>query len=219
MNRLLVLLLMCLPIVSFSQTSEKYNSEYENFYRAEELFEKEQYGAARIEFRNFINGFPKPNDPMYLKALYYEGLSALELFNNDAVPLLEDFNKNYPESIYKNEIYFRLGKYFYQKKDYRDALVWFNKLRDQDVEVEQREEYYFKLGYANFQEENLVAARSAFHEVKEGVTQYAAPGLYYYSHIAYLDKSYQTALDGLIKLQNDDNFKTVVPYYIAQLYR
>ncbi|MFN5846675.1 MAG: tetratricopeptide repeat protein [Flavobacteriia bacterium] len=218
MNRLLVLLLMCLPIVSFSQTSEKYNSEYENFYRAEELFEKEQYGAARIEFRNFINGFPKPNDPMYLKALYYEGLSALELFNNDAVPLLEDFNKNYPESIYKNEIYFRLGKYFYQKKDYRDALVWFNKLRDQDVEVEQREEYYFKLGYANFQEENLVAARSAFHEVKEGVTQYAAPGLYYYSHIAYLDKSYQTALDGFIKLQNDDNFKNVVPYYIAQIY-
>ena len=96
MNRLLVLILMCLPIISFSQTSEKYNSDYENFYRAEELFEKEQYAAARIEFRNFINGYAKPNDPMYVKALYYEGLSALELYNNDAVPLLEDFNRNYP---------------------------------------------------------------------------------------------------------------------------
>jgi TolA-binding protein len=53
---------------------------------------------------------------MYLKALYYEGLSALELFNNDAIPLLEDFNRNYPESVFKQDIHYRLGKYFYQKK-------------------------------------------------------------------------------------------------------
>lgn len=209
---------MCLPILSFSQTSEKYNSEYENFYRGEELFVKEQFAAARIEFRNFVNGFNKPNDPMYVKALYYEGISALELFNNDAIPLLEDFNRNYPESIFKHVIYFRLGKYFYQKKDYKEALVWFNKLRVQDVESEDQEEFYFKIGYANFQEENFVAARSAFHEVKDGVSQYASPALYYYSHIAYMDKSYQTALDGFLKLQSDENFSKLVPYYIAQIY-
>lgn len=219
MNRFLVfILVMCLNFFSIGQSTEKYNSEYENFYRAEELFEKEQYGAARIEFRNFINGFNKPNDPMYIKAMYYEGLSALELFNNDAVPLLEDFNRNYPESIYKHQIHFRLGKYFYQKKDYKEALVWFNQVKASDVEDEDKEEYYFKSGYSNFQEKNYVEARSAFHEVKDGVTQYAAPGLYYYSHIAYMDKSYQTALDGFLKLQTNESFSSVVPYYIAQIY-
>ncbi len=111
MNRFLVFIWMCLPVISFAQTSEKYNSEYENYYRAEELYAKEQFAAARIEFRNFLNGYKKANDPMYVKALYYEGLSALELYNNDAVTLLTDFNKNYPESIFKNTIYFRLGKY------------------------------------------------------------------------------------------------------------
>lgn len=209
---------MCLHFFSYSQTSEKYSSEYENFYRAEELFAKEQYAAARIEFRNFITGFNKPNDPMYIKALYYEGISALELFNNDAITLLEDFNRNYPESIFKYVIYFKLGKYFYQKKDYQEALVWLNKLKPQDVEEDEREEYYFKIGYANFQEKNYVAARSAFHEVKNGITQYASPALYYYSHIAYMDKSYQIALDGFLKLQSDENFAKVVPYYIAQIY-
>lgn len=218
MNRFLVFILMCLHFFSYSQTSEKYSSEYENFYRAEELFAKEQYAAARIEFRNFITGFNKPNDPMYIKALYYEGISALELFNNDAITLLEDFNRNYPESIFKYVIYFKLGKYFYQKKDYQEALVWLNKLKPQDVEEDEREEYYFKIGYANFQEKNYVAARSAFHEVKNGITQYASPALYYYSHIAYMDKSYQIALDGFLKLQSDENFAKVVPYYIAQIY-
>ena len=61
-------------------------------------------------------------------------------------------------------------------------------------------------------------ARSAFHEVKDGVSQYAAPGLYYYSHIAYMDKSYQTALDGFLKLQTNESFSSGVPYYIAQIY-
>ena len=218
MNKFLVAILVCLHYFSFSQTSEKYNSEYENYYRGEELFAKEQYAAARIEFRNFITVFKKSNDPMYIKALYYEGLSALELFNNDAIPLLEDFNRNYPESIFKNEIHYRLGKYFYQKKDFKEALVWFNQLKIQDVEEDNKEEFYFKVGYSNFQEKNFIAARSAFHEVKEGASQYAAPALYYYSHIAYTDKSYQTALDGFLKLQSDPQFASVVPYYIAQIY-
>jgi TolA-binding protein len=218
MNKFLVAILVCLHYFSFSQTSEKYNSEYENYYRGEELFAKEQYAAARIEFRNFITVYKKSNDPMYIKALYYEGLSALELFNNDAIPLLEDFNRNYPESIFKNEIHYRLGKYFYQKKDFKEALVWFNQLKIQDVEEDNKEEFYFKVGYSNFQEKNFIAARSAFHEVKEGASQYAAPALYYYSHIAYTDKSYQTALDGFLKLQSDPQFASVVPYYIAQIY-
>ena len=218
MKRFLVFLLIFLHSFTYSQTSEKYNSEYENFYRGEELFAKEQYAAARIEFRRFADGFNKPNDPMFIKALYYEGLSALELFNNDAVKLLEDFNKNYPESIFKKDIFFRLGKYFYQKKEYGEALVWLDKLKVQDVEPENKEEFYFKIGYANFQENKLPPAKSAFYEVRNGTTQYAAPALYYYSHISYMDKSYQTALEGFLKLQTDENFSKVVPYYITQIY-
>ena len=97
-------------------------------------------------------------------------------------------------------------------------MVWFNQLKASDVEPEDKEEYLFKIGYSNFQEKNYVEARSAFYEVKDGVSQYAGPGLYYYSHIAYMDKSYQTALDGFLKLQTNESFASVVPYYIAQIY-
>ena len=218
MNRLLVVLFLCISSFSFSQSSEKYNSDYANFFRAEELYQKKQFGAARKEFRNFLNGFPQPTDPMYIKALYYEGVSALELFNNDAVALLESFNRNYPESIYKKDVYFRLGKYYYQKKDYEEVLVWFNKLSASDVASENQDEFYFKLGYANFQEGNMEQARSAFYEVKDGVSQYASPSLYYFSHIEYSAGSYQSALEGFKKLENDEQFGRVVPYYILQIY-
>ena len=126
MNKFLIFLAVMYSFVVFSQTSEKYNSDYENYYRAEQLFEKEQYGAARYEFRAFMDVFNKPNDPMYVKAAYYEAVSALELYNNDAVPLLMTFNVNYPESIYKKGIQFKLGKFYYHKKKYDLQYKWFH---------------------------------------------------------------------------------------------
>jgi tetratricopeptide (TPR) repeat protein len=210
------LLLSCSSV--WAQTSDKYNSIYAPFYRAEELFLKEQYAAARKEFHDFTVGFEQKNDPYYVKARYYEGLSALELYQNDGVKLLEEFNRNYPESIYKNLIFFRLGKYFYQKKKYEDVVYWFDQLAASDVEDDDREEFYFKLGYAHFDLNNMVTARSAFHEVKDSPSQYGPPSLYYYSHIAYLFSSYQTALDGFEKLRTDPKFSVIAPYYIAQIY-
>ncbi|MDB3906062.1 tetratricopeptide repeat protein [Crocinitomicaceae bacterium] len=218
MNKLLFIAILFLSCQAYAQTSEKYNSEYANFYRAEELFEKEQYGAARKEFRIFMDGFPEVNDPMYIKASYYEAISALNLYNNDAERLLLTFLKNYPESIYRTDIYFRLGKHYYYRKKWDDALAWFNKLSIQDVPEENRDEFYFKLGYANFKEDNIEAARNAFVEIKDGDSKYSAPALYYYSHIAYQNENYQLALEGFLKLEDHESFGKLVPYYIAQIY-
>lgn len=218
MSRYILFIVFALSTTVYGQTSEKYNSQYAEFYRGEELFEKEQYGAARKTFRTFLDGFDLENDPFYVKASYYEAISALELYNNDAITLLENFNKKYPESIYKKDIYFRLGKFHFYKKKYEDAIVWFNKLSKADIEDEDLEEFYFKLGYSYFKEEQLNNARDAFYEAKDGSTQYAKPSLYYYSHIAYQYRQYETALEGFLKLEEDEKFGKVVVYYIAQIY-
>ncbi len=218
MSRYLLFMVLAMYTTVYGQSSEKYNSQYAEFYRGEELFQKEQYGAARLTFRTFLNGFDQKNDPYYVKASYYEAVSALELYNNDAITLLEAFNKNYPESIYKKDIYYRLAKFHFYKKDYEEALVWFNKLSGSDIEEEDREEFYFKLGYSYFKTDQLNPARDAFFEAKDGSSQYAQPSLYYYSHIAYQNRQYETALEGFLKLEQDEKFGDVVVYYIAQIY-
>lgn len=218
MKKILPIIVFLISLSAFGQSSEKYNSDYENFYRAEELFMKEQYVAARVEFRSFMDTYNKPNDPMYVKAAYYEGVSALELYNNDAIKLLLQFNKDYPESIYKMDIYFRLAKYYYGKRKYEDAIEWFNKLSISDVEAENRDEFYFKLGHSYFEEERFDEARNVFYEIKDGDSQYANPALYYYSYIAYQNESYETALEGFLKLESDEKFAKIAPYYIAQIY-
>lgn len=214
----LIYLLVVFPVFVFSQTSGKYKSEYVRFYKAEELFQKEHYASARIEFRTFIQEQKDIRDPQVIKAFYYEGISALEMFNNDAIDLLLTFNKNYPENIYRNSIYFKIGKFYYQKKEFKEAISWLNQVNVTAVDSKDKDEYFFKLGYANFQEKKYTNARSAFSEMKDGTSAYAGPGLYYFSHIAYIDKAYQSALDGFLKLQTNASFAKVVPYYIAQIY-
>jgi anthranilate synthase component 1 len=58
------------------------------------------------------------HDPFLIKAHYYEGMSALQLYNNDAIPLLETFNKTYPENNYRTEIAVGIGAYHFKNEDY-----------------------------------------------------------------------------------------------------
>ncbi|MBW7868039.1 MAG: tetratricopeptide repeat protein [Brumimicrobium sp.] len=209
---------MIFSFLAWGQASDRYKGEYANFYRGEELYEKAQYGAAREVFSEFTKSFQDVQDPMYVKARYYEGMAALELFNGDAIKLLMEFNNEYPESIYKNTIFFKIGENYYQSKKYKDAKEWLDKTDPKELDTAQLATYHFKLGYANFQLEDYASARNEFYEIKDGKSNYSDPALYYYSHIAYKNKAYQEALDGFLKLQNNSAFQKEVGYYIVQIY-
>ncbi|RFC53602.1 tetratricopeptide repeat protein [Brumimicrobium aurantiacum] len=204
--------------LGWGQSTKEYSGEYADFYRAEELFEKEQYSAAREVFSTFLKDFEDTQDPQYIKAKYYVGLSALELYNTDAVKILMEFNNEYPESIYKNDIFFKIGEHFYQRKKYKDAREWLDKTDPTAIDTALLTAYRFKLGYSNFQLEDYSAARNEFFDIKDGNSNYSAPALYYYSHIAYMNKTYQEALDGFLKLRENPTFKDEVSYYLTQIY-
>ena len=213
---LLLSLLFC--TIGQSQTSEKYNSKYAGFYRAEELYDKQKYSAAQEEYEMFMETITDINDPFYVKARYYHALSALNLYHPDSEKLLLTFISDYPETVHRDRIYFELGKHYYTRKRYEETIAWFNKIDRFDIEEDLKPEYYFKLGYAYFAEDDLKASRNAFHEILTVESSYQNPALYYYSHIAYLEKNYQVALEGFEKLKSDPSFKETVPYYITQIY-
>lgn len=218
MARGLLFSLLLLAGTLRAQTSAKYYNVDAIYYRGEDLYAKEMYGSAREVFHEYALKSTNRNAPLHIKARYYEAVSALELFNNDAVRLLKTFLEDYPETIYRKTIYFKLGNYYFQKKEYPETIVWLSKLAKPDVEEEKRPEFFFKLGYSYYQEGNMKAARDAFVEVKDTQSPYASPATYYFAHISYQEKAYQTALEHFKKLLDDGKFKEIVPYYIAQIY-
>lgn len=219
MKQIGLILLLFFSVQSlFAQQSDRYTGDYTRYHTAEDLYEKQKYSAAQQEFNLFMNELADANDPFYIKAKYYHALCALYLFHADAEKLLLGFLAEYPESIYRMDIYFELGKHYYRKRDYKKTISWLSKVDPYELKDEQKGEYYFKLGYANFQEDDYKAARNAFYEIINADTEYYGPALYYYSHIAYTEKSYQTALEGFLKLEHEPSFVETVPYYIAQIY-
>ncbi len=206
------------PLSLFSQQTEKYSSIYETYFNAEELFSHQQYGAAKKEFKDFINSCENPNDPLYQKAMYYVGISSLELYNGDAIELLMQYNKLYPENIYKKRINFKIGRNFFHDGRYDDAQEWFQKITARDLDSGYREEYQFKLGYAALQNSNKELALEAFRENLNGSSQYAAPSMYFFAHLCYERGSYQLALEQFLLLEKNVNYCGIVPYYVVQIY-
>ena len=206
------------PIFVFSQKTEKYNSLYDSYFKAEELYSHLQFGSAKKEFRDFVNACANPNDPLYQKALYYEGISALELYNGDAIPLLMEYNKLYPENIHRSLISFKIGRYFFYDETYDEAQIWFEKISASDLDSSYREEYYFKLGYSALQNENKELAIEIFRENVNGKSQYASPSKYFFAHLCYERGSYQLALEQFLELEKNTNYCGIVPYYVVQIY-
>jgi len=211
------ILIFFISLTASAQLTDKYDSDYARFYKAEDLFEKSKFSAAQEEYKMFMHEVDEKNHPYFVKAKFYNALCALYLYHQNAEQLLLGFLKEYPESIYQQKIYFELGRYYYRKKKYEKTIDWLSKVEVYDLDGEAKSEYYFKLGYAHFREENPKAARDAFFEVINVESQYQDPALYYYSHIAYSEKNYQVALDGFKKLAKNPNFEKSAPAYIAQI--
>ncbi|UKN00998.1 tetratricopeptide repeat protein [Paracrocinitomix mangrovi] len=217
MLRSILILLLFVSFSATAQLTDKYTSDYANFYRAEELFEKDKFSAAQEEFKTFMNDFNEPNHAYFIKARFYHALCALYLYHANAEQLLLSFLADYPESIYRQKVYFELGRYYFRKNKFDKVIEWLSQVDPLDLEEDQLPEYYFKLGYAHFRKNEPKAARDAFYEIINVESQYQHPALYYYSHIAYSEKNYQVALEGFRKLEEDPAFKKTVPPYIAQI--
>jgi TolA-binding protein len=188
-----------------------------DFTRAMELFNKEKYPAAIRLFDSFINDKNNTNVLEVNEAEYFRSLASLNLFNPDAEYRMITFIRTHSESPRINEAYLALGDYFYQNKTYRKAVTYYEQVNRQELTPEKLPEYFFRLGYSLYIRGDKPRALLMFSEIKDIDTEYTPPALYYFSHIAYEQKMYQTAMDGFSRLKDDETFGSVIPFYIVQV--
>ncbi len=202
----------------FSQKSEFDKNIDSNFQRATELFENNKFAAARKFFTAYIEENTSTLSSKKSMAEYYQVLCAIELNHSDASILAYRFIANNPENPLINQIYFRLGNFEYNAKHYKPATEHFIKVNKDNLKSDEKNEYLFKLGYCYYMTNYIDESRNLLFEVKDLDNRFSPAALYYYSHIAYLQKNYETALEGFLKLQTDETFSKLVPYYISQCY-
>lgn len=191
--------------------------EYSDYRDALDLYDKAKYSAAQNKFGLVLDQIRK-DDEIYINAEYYFAICALKLSHPDAEFLLQRFIINNPESPQVRTVYFNLAKHYFDRKSFRKSLEYFDAVDVFDLTSDEKAEYYFKSGYAHFSLNDFEKAAAKFFEIKDKESAYRMPALYYYSHIAYQNSKYETALEGFLILQKDENFKQISPYYITQIY-
>jgi TolA-binding protein len=215
---LLGLISLTIVVQLNAQKSLMYTMPDQDFKTAMELYEKQKYATARQFFQKVAENPSSDRTGMRADAEYYASLCALELYNPDAEYLLNAFITKNSENSKANDAYFYMARFQYNNKKFKKAVEWFEKVDVARLSTDQSAEYHFELGYSYFQEENYEKARLQFFAIKDIDTKYTAPALYYYSHIAYIQKNYETALDGFLRLRDNETFAPIVPYYISQIY-
>lgn len=214
----LIIILLASFARGHAQQSYYQLSKDDDFRHAMDLFEKEKYATAQQFFESAMEKYRSSNSELAVQAEYYDAMCAVRLFNDDAEYLTFKFIADNPESPLVNMANFNLAGYFYARKRWYDAIKYYKKVDVDKLDKEQMGELYFKLGYAYFTMKKYDKAKPAFYEIKDIDTKYSPPALYYYSHIHYVEGDYQTALNGMLRLEKDKTFGPIAPYYIVQIY-
>lgn len=210
-----LLLVFIIPVMSqVPFTGKEISSE---FNRGLELFNKEKYPAAIRLFDSYVAKGNENNQYEVAEAEYFSALAALKLFNPDAEYRMNRYILTHPESHRINQARLAMGDYFYQNKNYRKAVIYYELANRQELEGEELAQYFFRLGYSLYFNGDKPRALLMFSEIKDIDTDYTPPAIYYFSHIAYEQKMYHTAMDGFERLKDDETFGSVVPFYIVQV--
>ncbi|MBK8498561.1 MAG: tetratricopeptide repeat protein [Flavobacteriales bacterium] len=209
------LLLIAAPVLA--QRPAHYDHSNADLANAMDLYGKAKYGAAQHEFEGVVRRITDRHDATRVEAEFYSALCAVRLFNDDAGYRLHAFMDEHPEDLHVPAIRFELFRHAFAQRKWKEAIDWSGQVDRLALSPDETEEYRFKRGYAYFQEGDREKALGEFSQVTGTEGLYGAPSLYYASHIHYEKGNHETALTGFRKLESDENFKKVVPAYIAEL--
>jgi TolA-binding protein len=200
---------------------------YRTFHTASDLLERGLYVAASQQYRLVMESKLKTtNQPQFESELsllkenaqYYVALCALELGNDDAESLFLKFIHEHPENPLAKLAYYQIGRSYSKQGNFKEALVWFDKITPGQLSGSENTEYKFRKGYAYFEINDYTNAQLLFSEVKTRRSQFTDDATYYFAYIAYLNKDYHLALVNFEKLKNSKKYESSYPYYITAVY-
>ena len=199
----------------------------QNYQTGLELLQNEKYVAAAQQFK-MVEQFRSKASTQQLSnaelsiikenAKFYTAVCAIELGNDDAESLFEEFIREYPLNPNTKLAYFHMGRAYFGQKNYQKALDWFNQADPSSLSQKQRVEYQFKQGYAYFELNNIEKAEPLFEEVKKVESPFKESATYYFAYINYLNREYKTALANFEKLKGSSTYEASYPYYITSMY-
>jgi TolA-binding protein len=212
-----------LSISSLAQQTRFYTDPEEKFKEAKEYFQKGQYSLAYPllrELRQSVRETDKANLPVTVQEInYYTIVCALkqnEERAEDEASEYIDIEKNTARVEMMN---YHLGEYYFRTEKFADAARRYEQTNIANLSNEEISDMKFHQGYSYFTLQRFREAKPLFNSIRtiKDDPNYIDAN-YYYGFLAFRDAQYSDALESFKIVENEKNYGTVVPYYIAQIY-
>lgn len=217
------LVTVMLSVILYAQPTNYITDPEKKYKEVKDYFEREQYALAYPLIKELKSTYPAntATDHTYLNddIEFYYIVCELKLLQpagkEDAVDYIATVN-NQP----RNELMsFYLAHYFFLQDDYNNAIKYFDLAGYENLSNEQIADAKFEKAYSYFNLKQFAKAKPLFYEIQQlQSNKYYIPANYYYGFISYYDGQYAEALKAFKLVEAHDQYKGVVPYYIAEIY-
>ena len=217
----LILFLTFLSTI-IAQETEIYTERNIHIKKGIELLEQKNYQSAQVEFELAFNETKDylENDQRIINdmAEYYYAYCAYKLDIPNTVLLYKNYIKRHHETAFRRKAYFDLGNYYFEHRNSAEALKWYEKVDRSLLSHSELLQYKFNVAYTYFKKKKFREAKPLFATIKNAKNKYQEPANYYYGFISFYDEKYDEAQKSFEALKNSSLYKTVVPYYLVQIY-
>ena len=135
MRKIIVLsvLIVFFSIRSMAQQTMIFTNPDVKFSQGKELFSEHKYAASYRSFEEYLKKADPTQAGQIEEASYYLAANAFELRQDDATAMLKNQLDNYPATPYLDEVNAMIGTIAFEKKDYAQALTYFNKVDEKHL--------------------------------------------------------------------------------------
>ena len=219
---LLTLLVTFIGYNSFSQASYV-NIDIEKKYKeAKELFVKEQFALAYFLLKELKQQYADNtiSDHTYINddVNYYYIVCQLKLKHQVAEKEARRYVDVVANEPRRQLMSYHLAKYYFLQDDFSNAINYYERTGLDNISNEEIADVKFEKAYCYFNLKNFDQAKPLFEEVTQlNDNKYFIPANYYYGFLCYKDKEYNKALSAFRLVETVEEYKGVVPYYIAEI--
>ncbi len=189
---------------------------------AEDQFQQAHFQLAAQSAKRFLE-LPDDNAPVTQlaekdKAGYYLVLSQLRTNATGCEDAAKQFIANTSNPAYKQRGSVAIARYYFLQNRYAEAIPWYTASGINNLTNNEIADKKFELAYCYFNTKQFEQAEPLFATIKEISGKYYDPGNYYYGLLSYNQNEYQNALKSFERIANLPQYKTIVPYYVAEIY-
>ncbi|MEI9810464.1 MAG: tetratricopeptide repeat protein [Bacteroidota bacterium] len=222
-NQVLFVIASFLSTAIFSQQTRFYSDPQEKFKEAKEYFQKEQYGLAYPllkELQQSVKETDQVNHSITVQEInYYTTACALKQNESAAEQKAIDYIDIEKNTARVQMMSFHLGEYYFRKQNFPKAADQYEQTNIANLSNKEIAQMKFHQGYSYFTLQKFAQAKPLFNTIRsiKDDPNYIDAN-YYYGFLSFRDRQYNDALQSFKVVENEKEYATVVPYYIAQVY-